>query len=242
MLNGVQVFVNGVAAPINFVSPSQLNIVVPSGSAYKCAQVPVVSCATFKVVNGSNSSNTVTELVNLTTPGLFTDDYGLGDTYAVDVTSGSIVTESHPAQPGDTIEVFASGLGAVFPPVPDGNAAPSTPLSYTSQPIAADIDGVQTSVGFAGLAPTFAGLYQINLTIPSTISSGNHFLNISGVTTTTPSSTLSYNSQAIIPIGSGLSAADRKPEHSPRLQRRPVSATPRPKACFFGAKTGCKNP
>jgi uncharacterized protein (TIGR03437 family) len=61
----------------------------------------------------------------------------------------------------------------VNPPVPDGSAAPSSPLSNTANPVTATIGEKPAPVFFAGLAPGFAGLYQVNVTVPQGIASGS---------------------------------------------------------------------
>jgi len=223
-LDGVQVLVNGTPAPINYVSPGQILIVTPFGNTFDVAQ--------FQVMNGA-ASNVVTELVNPTTPGVFTADYGLGVGYAVDATGGFVVTEATPAQPGDSVEAFVSGLGTVFPTVPDGAAAPLSPLSPTTQAITVVVGGINATVSFAGLVPTLAGLYQVNFTVPSTTPAGNNTLDISGPD--------SYNSQALIPVGTGLSPSVRKGTVSGRRARKAATPDARPPACFPAPAATCKD-
>ena len=159
MLDGVQVLINDVPAPIYYVSPTQISVIVPYETSYSIAQI--------QVKNGGVSSNPVTLFVNKTAPGVFTqseDGLGLG---AVLHSNFSLVTESHPAQIGETVQVYLTGLGDVVPAVADGVAGPSSPLSLTTNTIAASIGGVTATVTFAGLAPGFAGLYQVNLVVPT---------------------------------------------------------------------------
>ena len=85
----------------------------------------------------------------------------------------SEVKDSNPAKPGETVLMYMNGLGPVTPQVTDGVSAPCGPLSVSDE--AANIsvlldDGVSFSpanVLFAGLAPGFAGLYQVNFTVPA---------------------------------------------------------------------------
>jgi uncharacterized protein (TIGR03437 family) len=67
---------------------------------------------------------------------------------------------------GEVILVYATALGQVAPPVDAGTAAPLSPLSRTVAPVTAQIGGVNAPVQFAGLAPGFAGLYQVNVLVP----------------------------------------------------------------------------
>jgi uncharacterized protein (TIGR03437 family) len=227
-LNGVQVTINGTPVPINYVSPGQLDVVVPLGNTFSLAQI--------QVINNGVASNVVTELVNATTPGVFTSSYGLG--YAiVEHANGSLVSPTSPAEPGETVVAYASGLGTVYPTIPDGSAAPGSPLSVTSNTITVNISGIPapvTAYSFTGLAPGFAGLYQVNVTIPSNVAAGDNTLDISGPD--------SYATQALIPIGGGAAGAAR----AKTVGRVPTSgnartASPskRKAACFAAGRKSC---
>jgi adhesin/invasin len=62
----------------------------------------------------------------------------------------------------------------VSPSVPEGVAPPTTPLSNTTTPVTATIGGQTATVAFAGLAPGFPGLYQVNVVIPSGVAPGDN--------------------------------------------------------------------
>ena len=70
---------------------------------------------------------------------------------------------------GDTLVILATGLGAVNPPVREGVAAPSDPLSLPVSPIELTIQGIKAQIVFAGLAPGFAGVFQVNAIVPEGI-------------------------------------------------------------------------
>jgi uncharacterized protein (TIGR03437 family) len=178
MFNNVQVFINQVAAPIYYVSPRQISIVVPYITAAD-------SVAQIYVVNNGDTSNLVSAFTGLTSTGVFTEPVGGLGTAAALHPDYSVVTESSPAQVGETVAVYLTGMGIVIPRVSDGTAAPSSPLSYTSAtPLVYLLDTaghyLQAPVAFSGLAPGFAGLYQINFTIPSGLGSGDASLEIIG--------------------------------------------------------------
>jgi len=191
-LGGVQVMINGRAAPLNYVSPTQINAVVPYFTE---------TVAQIQVISNGVPSNTVTELMNLTSPGIFTNNPTGGTGYAAALHSNySLVSPSNPAQPGETIQVYVNGLGAVSPQVLDGDPGSGlSPYNTTTHTISADIDGIAASVTFSGLAPGFAGVYQLNITIPTGLTAGDHDLEILGP----DSDTL----EALISIGSGTTAA-----------------------------------
>jgi len=178
-LNGVTVTINGEQAPILFVSPGQINVVVPFDVTQAVADIQVSN-------NGTNS-NTVTQFVGNTSAGIFTIPAGgIYDAAALDVTAGySVVSETNAAQAGDSIALYLAGLGTVSPGIADGSAGPSNPVSNTlGTPLVFfdDVDGnsAQATVAFSGLAPGFAGLYQINFTVPSGLASGDASVEILG--------------------------------------------------------------
>jgi uncharacterized protein (TIGR03437 family) len=172
MLAGVQVLINGVAAPIYYVSPTQASVIVPYWTYSSIAQIQVAN-------NGSNS-NVVTAHTNLTAPGVFTNPVG-GTGYVAAVHSdGSLVTTSNPAMMGEYISVYLTGLGAVSPSISDGDAGPVSPLSKAANTIAAYVGGQQATVTFTGLAPQYAGLYQVNLQVPTGLTAGDNLLGIDG--------------------------------------------------------------
>lgn len=170
-LSSVQVTVNGRSAPIYYVSPTQISVIVPYATTEQFA--------TFQVINNGVASNTVTLYTNNTAPGVFSLDqtgYGPG---AVLRANNTVLTSSNPAHIGETIQIFLTGLGNVNPPIADGAPGPSNPLSKVTASILVTVDGQTAPVTFAGLAPGLVGLYQINAQIPTGVRSGDVYLDIS---------------------------------------------------------------
>jgi uncharacterized protein (TIGR03437 family) len=174
---GVQVMIDNMAAPIAYVSPTQISVVVPYLTSY-------TSAAQIVVINNGIASNTVSSATGLTSVGVFTSSPVGGTGYAAAIHRDfSVVSVASPARPGETVAVYLTGMGAVSLPVADGAPAPSDPLSYTtSTPLIYLFDAaghyLQADVGFSGLAPGYAGLYQINFTVPAGLVSGNATLEV----------------------------------------------------------------
>jgi uncharacterized protein (TIGR03437 family) len=203
-LGNVQVSINGVAAPIYYVAPTQVSVVVPYGINTAIVQV--------QVTTDGNPSNTVTAFTNLTSAGVFSVPPGGLGGGAVLHQDGTLVSSANPAQSGETVSVFLTGLGAVSPGISDGEAGPVSTLSKTTATIAAYIGGTAGTVTYAGLAPQLAGLYQVNVTLPSGLTAGDNDLAIAGPD--------SYTSQVTIAVGKS-SAADVSEAHASAMERRP---------------------
>jgi uncharacterized protein (TIGR03437 family) len=78
-----------------------------------------------------------------------------------------------PVARGQYIAIYATGLGPVSNQPATGAAASSNPLSYTPTLPVVTIGGVGAMVSYSGLAPGFAGLYQINALVPASVSPGS---------------------------------------------------------------------
>ena len=137
------------------------------------------------VVRDGLPSNTVSVAVAARAPRLLlitTTGYGAIQngadnpaTFAIPVSysvPGVATLQAHPAHAGDTIILYGIGLGATSPAVGTGAPAPGTPpfaqLTSQVQVIFGDsFFGAKAAPLFAGLAPGFAGLYQVNVKIPA---------------------------------------------------------------------------
>ncbi len=173
-LGGVRVLINGIPAPIYFVSPSQVAALVPMS----IRSGPV----TIQVINQGVASNTIAAFAAPAMPGIFTQSAnGLGYAAAIHAASGQLVTAANPAVPGEFIAIFATGLGTVAPAAADG--APGV-LSNTDHAVTVRFDdynhGVfqNANVTYAGLAPGLAGLYQVNLQVPASVGPGDVYLEV----------------------------------------------------------------
>jgi uncharacterized protein (TIGR03437 family) len=205
LANNVQVKINGIPAPLYYVTPTQLSAIVPYAVTSGLAQV--------QVINNNTPSNLVTMLVGATAPGVLTQSQnglGYGDVIHAD---GTLVNAQNPAKPGETVSVFLTGLGPVSPSINDGAAGPTNPYSLATNTVTAFVGGTSAPVGYAGLAPTLAGLYQVNITIPSGLTAGDNNLDIS-----TPDA---YTTECLIAVSSSTAApmSEASPElGKPRLR------------------------
>lgn len=166
-LGGVEVRVNGQAIPLYAVSPTQISGVLPYS-------IPASDYATFSVLNNGRASNVVTQYTSSASPGVFTiPANGLGVPASLHQ-DFSLISRSSPARAGETISVYLTGLGTVSPGVDAGAAAPSDPLSrITAEGLRVQLAGRDAVLSYAGLAPGLAGLYQLNITIPTGLPSGD---------------------------------------------------------------------
>jgi uncharacterized protein (TIGR03437 family) len=193
-LAGIQVVVNGsTGAPLNgplhyagnlpagAPTYGQINFQVPSATPLGTNVIAVQNASTGELLAGGTFS------VGAPGPGLFAQNgggSGLGS-----ILNGDGVTvnsATNPATPGSVVSLYGTGPGAVSPPVPDGQPAPSSPLSYavTSYGSSAQSceapsttcvifnDSIFGTVQFSGLAPGFVGLWQINVQIPASLPAG----------------------------------------------------------------------
>jgi uncharacterized protein (TIGR03437 family) len=157
-LGTVTVLINDRPAPIQYISPTRINALVPYST--------VGPLATIVVNNNGQMSEGVGVPVATTAPGVFAlSQNGIGEG-AILHTDFSLVNAAKPAKRGETVLVFLTGLGAVNPPVADGTADGSNPFNKTVGTVNVLIGGLPATVSFSGLAPGFPGLYQLNVVVP----------------------------------------------------------------------------
>jgi uncharacterized protein (TIGR03437 family) len=168
ILGGTQVFlggVNGIACPLFYVSPTQINFEMPVEATASTTTLTVVSSGVAGVPIVVNSGAVY--------PAIFTVS-GTGTGLAAALNANySANTTANPAPGGSAILLYATGLGATNPAVATGQAgATSVPLNQTVAIPTVMINGVSANVGFSGIAPGFVGLYQLNVTVPQGTPSG----------------------------------------------------------------------
>lgn len=163
-LGGISVTVGGVPAPLLFVSSKQINFQVPWTLPAGSADLVVTTAGT--------ALNTFPVQIAAVNPGIFTLQFGIGQAIAIN-TDGTLVgptgsisgLNTHPAKPGDTIVILATGLGAVTPTVGSGAASGDTLRNTVTLPTVL-IGGKSANVSFSGLSPQFVGVNQLNVVVP----------------------------------------------------------------------------
>lgn len=157
---GVTVVVDGLAAPVWYVSPSQVNFLVPGGLR------PGRNVDVWLSRDGK-AGPIVSVRLAAESPGLFAAD---PETVIAVKLDGSLVKMGQPARSGESVILFATGLGATTPDTPyrqvPRGAASLSRLSDFRILLNGLAVGAE-NIGYAGVAPGFAGLYQINFTVPA---------------------------------------------------------------------------
>ena len=193
-LGGVTVqFISGSAtidAPLLYVQPDGSN----AGTSQINAQVPweLAAPGTTATVNVVVSHDGVSSAPTPVTIGAFSPGIFASGNLAVAVNlDGTLVwaantvpgVTTHAAKPGDTIIVYATGLGAVTPSVADGAASLDALRQTLTQPVVL-VGGLAAQVQFSGLSPQFVGVNQLNIVVPN-VPSGNNVpiqIQVGGIT------------------------------------------------------------
>ena len=169
-LGGVRIlFENSTPAPLYYVSPTQINFLIPASRKPGEWQI--------QVVRDSTAGPLIPFTIAVVAPGLFQSKSSAVATHA----DGSAVNADARAHPGEAIVLYATGLGETTStdPIEDGKLVSAAAdlqsiriRRFTDFSIllnGAPVDGER--ILWAGLAPGFAGLYQINLQLPDALDS-----------------------------------------------------------------------
>ncbi len=164
-LAGVQVMVNGVAAPLLFASDTQVNFqcpVLPQGTAMEIQMESASGVLPSPIQTVMQPVVPVLFKFDATGRGLVT----IAGTDEVAMTTADRIP-SRPAKPGEYLTMEASGLGEVVDGVDAGTAAPLNRPVPTKIKIKVVLGSVEIDPEFAGLAPGTVGLYQVNVQVPA---------------------------------------------------------------------------
>jgi uncharacterized protein (TIGR03437 family) len=155
---GVRVLVNNIQAAIYYVSPGQINFLVPElrpGETEIRVGREALYGPAARVRIGSAS------------PALFQMDPEFAIVTRAD---GSLVTSEAPAQPGQVVILYATGLGSTKPRFLNGEVPTRAAVLERMTEFRVEISGQKVGAAdilYAGVAPGFPGLYQINLRLPA---------------------------------------------------------------------------
>lgn len=156
--------------PLLYADPYQINAQIPFGLAPGSYDVVVTSPSGTAKIHA-----TVTAAAAAAAPAIFIASTFLlyGQPVVINVAGGSLNSPSHPASPGSYLTVYLTGQGEVDETVASGVASPDSPLAHPLLPVTATIGGLDAPVSFAGLAPGFVGLFQVNVQVPEIIPGDN---------------------------------------------------------------------
>lgn len=209
-LGGTSVTMNGVLAPLYAVTDGQINAQVP----FEALPTGQTSGSVNVIVQTSTqmSAPQSFQVVSIA-PGLFSiagNGLGLANVSNPDgsltAPSGSVPGyAAHPAAPGGTIVLLATGLGATDSSIASG-ASSSDKLRHTDTLPSVLIGGIPAEVAFSGLSPQFPAVNQINVVLPVGIPSGSSVpiqVSSGGITTTaqlTVAVTASTSTATLTPV------------------------------------------
>lgn len=150
--SGTMVTISGIAAPLLYISPSQINLQIPY-------EVPT-GTAVLTVFSGGQSDS-IWLTIQAAAPGIF-----------VDAQTGHIVpSETAPA--GATIGFYVTGAGLVTPSEQTGNVPASGTTPVPNLPIVMTVGGVPVNPVYVGIPGWSIGILQINFTVPPTLAAGS---------------------------------------------------------------------
>ena len=155
---GVRILVGRLSANVYFISPTQINFLVPSSLVAGPVDVQI----------GLDSRYGPAVKINLSraAPALFQAD----ERFIVGTRpDGSVVKKDSPVRPGEIVVLYATGLGIADRNLPDGQLPTVAYPIQRSAEFRVQIGGhllPASAVQYVGVTPGFAGLYQINLKLP----------------------------------------------------------------------------
>lgn len=159
-IQGVQVFFDGVPAPLLYASSGQVNVVVPYAIAGR-----VTTQLQLEYLGVLSSS--IALPVAASAPGIFSvSGSGQGQGAILNARDGTVNSSRNPAARGDWVSIFATGAGVTTPASVDGLVA-SAPLPVPNAGVSVTIGGLPCQIQFEGAAPGLvSGVLQINAQVP----------------------------------------------------------------------------
>lgn len=155
---GVRVLINHVPANIYYVSPNQVNVLVPAGLTAGPASV--------QLINDSLAGPAINIVLDPVAPAMFELN---GNVVLAAHLNGTVVSAEAPARHGEVIVLYVTGLGPTVPPAPSGRLPDAAATLARLEDFRVWLNGSPAppaNILYAGLSPPYAGLFQINLRIP----------------------------------------------------------------------------
>ncbi len=193
VIQGTGVQINGVCAPLFFVSPGQINAQAISTLGNSgTATVVVNTGAVENDCTTGTPGNSVSVPIAAFSPALFTLQFGQGLVAGINALTSQPISEAAPVPVGAIVTIYGTGFGATTPPSTAG--VPTVGTVLLASPITVTIGGLQlaaSNVKFAGMSAGSVGLYQFNLEIPQGVPAGLQPIVITvGGVSTQPGATL----------------------------------------------------
>jgi uncharacterized protein (TIGR03437 family) len=172
-LDGTSVTIDGVPAYVEYISPTQINVLAPADS--NTGTVNVV------VTNNGNVSAPATVQLQTVAPAFFmSPSYNV---YASVIPGYTAVTSTAPAMPGNLVVLWGTGFGLTNPPTPAGTIVTGAPATATFPVVT--VGGMTVPVISSVMTPGTVGLYQITIRLPDNVPTGTPAVqaSIAGATT-----------------------------------------------------------
>lgn len=170
VLDGVTVSFSGTPGYISYISPTQINVLVPAVA---------LGTTSIQVTNNGAIGSSSTVGTAQYDPAFF---FFSGSTqviatrldYSYAAKNGTIPgLATVPAKPGDVVILWGTGFGVTSPITLPGVVTPSDKTYSTSTPVTVTINNVPATVYGAALAPGYAGLYQVAIQVPASLANGD---------------------------------------------------------------------
>jgi uncharacterized protein (TIGR03437 family) len=157
-LNGVSVTLGGQAGRLLYVSPYQVDALLPFGTP--------TGPQMLTLTNAIGTSAPLSLNMAAVAPALYN--------FAFENSNFSPVSTAHPASAGDILVFYTAGMGQTTPSLNTGQIVPFGPPYYYTAPVTATIGGANADVIYSIAAPPYVtGLYQMAVTVPSGLTPGN---------------------------------------------------------------------
>ena len=167
-LGGVHVLIDGIPAGLYYVSPVQINLLIPNSLLPGDSKLTVARDGVCgpRPLPGSDQCSYVTLTLTEVAPGLFADPTRL---VAATHADGSVVSGANPVGAGEWVVLYCVGMGRTAPDLYDGEVATRAMPALHWPDLSVLVGGKPVTgsrIYYAGVTPGYAGLYQINVRLP----------------------------------------------------------------------------